>query len=223
LLTVIALAARTAYAIGTHRTEVNASFGPSIKMVRDRIWKSVRVIDQLISNVLGRPPSTSDVDCTVKYSIPEPDRGISFTILDSSVQIFMIIERVVVEVYSRKRISIRIAEYVSRQLKGWASTWLRSLTEVTVQHNSALRSTTVGACSALCSYYYGIMLLTRPFLIYEIYEHLGASLRGGGTQGDHRTKRKYADAALDAAASFVETLQAVIHADTMPRRMPLIV
>lgn len=223
LLTAPALAARTAYAIGTHRTEVNASFGTSIKTIRDRIWKSVRVVDQLISNVLGRPPSTSDVDCTVKYGVPEPNREVAFTILDSSVQIFMIIERVVVEVYSRKRISIRIADYVSRQLKGWASTWLRVLTEATFQQDAVSRSTVVGACSALCSYYYGIMLLTRPFLIYEIYEHLGASLRGGGTQGDHRDKRKYADAALDAAASFVETLQAVINTNTMPRRMPLIV
>lgn len=67
------------------------------------------------------------------------------------------------------------------------------------------------------------MLLTRPFLIYELYEHLGASLRGGGTQNDHREKRKYADAALDAATLFVETLQSVIDSNTMPRRMPLIV
>ena len=43
------------------------------------------------------------------------------SVLDASVQIFMIIERVVVEVYSRKRISLRIADYVSLQLKNWAS------------------------------------------------------------------------------------------------------
>jgi hypothetical protein len=218
----LALAARTAYAIGLHRTEVNASFGSSIRKMRDCIWKSLRVVDMVISTVLGRPPSTSDVDCTVKYSIPESDQ-VRSNILDPSVQIFMIIERVVVEVYSRKRISIRIADYVSRQLKGWASRWLLDLTKLTVEHNSVSRSTVIGACSTLCSYYYGIMLLTRPFLIYEIYEHLGASLRGGGTQNDHRQKRKYADAALDAAASFVETLRAVIDTEIMPRRMPLIV
>ncbi|KAH5749984.1 hypothetical protein HBI88_079710 [Parastagonospora nodorum] len=216
------LAARTAYAIGLHRTEVNASFGSSIRKMRDCIWKSLRVVDMVISTVLGRPPSTSDVDCTVKYSIPESDQ-VRSNILDPSVQIFMIIERVVVEVYSRKRISIRIADYVSRQLKGWASRWLLDLTKLTVEHNGVSRSTVIGACSTLCSYYYGIMLLTRPFLIYEIYEHLGASLRGGGTQNDHRQKRKYADAALDAAASFVETLRAVIDTEIMPRRMPLIV
>jgi hypothetical protein len=190
--------------------------------MRDRIWKSLRSVDMLISNVLGRPPSTSDVDCTVKYDVAETEE-VASDILDPSVQIFMIIERVVVEVYSRKRISIRIADYVSRQLKGWASKWLLDLTKLTTQTSNTSRSTVIGACSTLCSYYYGIMLLTRPFLIYGIYEHLGASLRGGGTQSDHREKQKYADAALDAAASLVETLQLVIDTETMPRRMPLIV
>lgn len=220
----IALAARTAYAIGLHRTEVNASFGETLKTRRDRIWKSLRVVDMLISTLLGRPPSTSDVDCTVKYT-GEADQEMAMNILDSSVQIFMIIERVVLEVYSRKRISLRIADYVSRQLKGWASKWLPDLANLTslTNESSASRSTAIGACSTLCSYYYGIMLLTRPFLIYEIYEHLGASLRGGGTQNDHRDKRKYADAALDAAASFIETLEAVVLSKYMPRRMPLIV
>ncbi|KAF1832442.1 hypothetical protein BDW02DRAFT_424896 [Decorospora gaudefroyi] len=218
------LAARTAYAIGIHRTEVNASFGEPAKTVRDRIWKSLRVIDQLISNALGRPPSTSDVDCTVKYSVEgiqgNPDAP---NVLDASVQIFMIIERIVVEVYSRKRISLRIADYVSRQLKNWASKWLRMLSDITNGPNTASREAIVGACSTMCSYYYGIMLLTRPFLIYELYEYMGASLRSGGTQADHQEKRKYADAALDAASSLVDTLLAVINAGQLPRKMPLIV
>lgn len=216
------LAARASYAIGLHRTEVNASFGEDIKLVRDRIWKSLRVVDQLISNALGRPPSTSDVDCTVKYNVPEDIHGDSgVNILDASVQIFMIIERVVVDVYSRKRISLRIADYVSRQLKNWASKWLGRLSDVTTRRPS--REAVVGACSTLCSYYYGIMLLTRPFLIYELYEYMGASLKSGGTQVDLQEKRKYADAAIDAASVLVDTLQVLIEAGQLPRRMPLIV
>ncbi|RYN27883.1 hypothetical protein AA0112_g7776 [Alternaria arborescens] len=216
------LAARAAYAIGIHRTEVNASFGETIKLVRDRIWKSIRVTDQLISNALGRPPSTSDVDCTVKYNALEDGmEADDVSVLDASVQIFMIIERVVVEVYSRKRISLRIADYVSRQLKNWASKWLHKLSELTARRRS--REAVVGACSTLCSYYYGIMLLTRPFLIYELYEYMGAPLKSGGTQADHQEKRKYADAALDAASTLVDTLLAVIRTNQLPRRMPLIV
>jgi len=190
------------------------------------VWKSLRVVDQLISNLLGRPPSTSDVDCTVKYSVAEVDKDLKVQILDASVQIFMIIERLVVEVYSRKRISLRIANYVSRQLKTWASTWLEPLHEVTSRANlgsSSSEVAAIGACSTLCTYHYGIMLLTRPFLIYELYEYMGASLKGGGTQVEHEEKRKYADAALDAASSFVDTLQTVIQTGEMPRRMPLIV
>ncbi|CAN9433102.1 unnamed protein product [Alternaria alternata] len=227
------LAARAAYAIGIHRTEVNASFGETIKLVRDRIWKSIRVTDQLISsvrclnydpgdNLLGRPPSTSDVDCTVKYNALEDGmEADDVSVLDASVQIFMIIERVVVEVYSRKRISLRIADYVSRQLKNWASKWLHKLSGLTARRRS--REAVVGACSTLCSYYYGIMLLTRPFLIYELYEYMGAPLKSGGTQADHQEKRKYADAALDAASTLVDTLLAVIRTNQLPRRMPLIV
>lgn len=183
------------------------------------------MVDQLISNLLGRPPSTSDVDCTVKYGVDEIGDNMDMQILDASVQIFMIIERVVVEVYSRKRISLRIANYVSRQLKTWASNWLQPLHEAIGRANSSNSSpeAAIGACSTLCSYYYGIMLLTRPFLIYELYEFMGASLKGGGTQVEHEEKRKYADAALDAASSFVDTLQTVIHTGKMPRRMPLIV
>ncbi|GAB7333063.1 hypothetical protein MBLNU13_g04746t1 [Cladosporium sp. NU13] len=199
------LAARTAYAIGLHRTEVNASFGTAAHNTRDRVWKSLRVVDQLISNLLGRPPSTSDVDCTVKYVTPQID--VKVHVLDASLQIFMIIERVVVE------------------LKGWASNWLRPLLDATAE--SALetvgRETAVGACQTLCSYYYGIMLLTRPFLIYELYEYLGTSMRTSGSRTDHVEKEKFADAALDAAVAFVDTLQWVMDSGIMPRRMPLVV
>jgi hypothetical protein len=219
------LAARAAYATGIHRTEVNASFGEATKVKRDRVWKSLRVVDILISNLLGRPTSTSDVDCTVKYFDIETSTDLAVDMLDASVQIFMIIERIVVEVYSRKRISLRIANFVSRQLKTWASTWLEPLSTACRQFalDFSSRKTLLGACSTLSSYYYGIMLLTRPFLIYDLYEFLGASLKGGGTQVENQEKRRYADAALDAAASFVEILHSNIQNNNMPGKMPLIV
>ncbi|EME43349.1 hypothetical protein DOTSEDRAFT_174156 [Dothistroma septosporum NZE10] len=217
------LAARTSYAIGLHRTEVNAS--TAMPGERDRIWKSLRVVDMLISNMLGRPPSTSDVDCTVKYSMQEAVGENAHMLLDANVQIFMIIERVVVEVYSRKRISLRIANFVSHQLKGWAGRWIRRLTAVVDASTvaSAEQETIVGACQTLSSYYYSIMLLTRPFLVYELYEHLGATLRGQSSRADNQLKRKFADAALDAAAAFVDVLHRVLATGRMPHRMPLIV
>lgn len=179
----------------------------------------------LISTILGRPPSTSDVDCTVKYKINEVGNEVTRNKLDASVQIFTIIERIVVEVYSRKRISLRIADYVSRQLKLWASNWLQPLSDIATKSSRSRvpRESVVGACSVLCSYYYAILLLTRPFLIYDLYEHMGASMKDRGTESDHQDKQKYADAALDAAITFVDTLKTVIHSGNLPYRMPLVV
>lgn len=219
-----ALAARTAYAIGLHRTEVNASFA-SDRAMRDRIWKSLRVIDMLISNLLGRPPSTSDVDCTVTYNTAEPSTSNSQSyIIDASVQIFMIMERIVVEVYSRKRISLRLALYISRQLKRWASSWFGQFMDVVASTDRGWEThVKIGACQTLCSYFYAIMLLTRPFLIYDLYEYMGASMRVVGTRAESQEKRKFADAALEAAASFVNMLKTVVRSGSMPHRMPLVV
>lgn len=165
------------------------------------------------------------MDCTVKYSFQDPAEEPQLDLLDASVQIFMILERVVVEVYSRKRISLRIADYVSRQLKSWATTWLTGLTTIIINTSDTdtKRAVLIGACSTLCSYYYGIMLLTRPFLIYELYDFMGASVTRGATNGDHANKRKYADAAIEAASSLVDVLNAIIETGKMPHSMPLVV
>jgi hypothetical protein len=48
-------------------------------------------------------------------------------------------------------------------------------------------------------------------------------MRTSGSQTDHIEKEKFADAALDAAVAFVDTLQGVIDSGIMPRRMPLVV
>ena len=111
-----------------------------------------------ISTILGRPPSTSDVDCTVKYTAIEVLPEISYHMLDASVEIFMIIERIVVEVYSRKRISLRIANFVARLLKNWAAKWFRILDDAISQpyNGSNSRRVVIGSSRILSTYLYGM-------------------------------------------------------------------
>ncbi|PNH62831.1 hypothetical protein VD0001_g9337 [Verticillium dahliae] len=119
------IAVRAAYSIGVHRTEINARFGPETQRQRDRLWKSMRILDLFLSTSMGRPPATSDVDCTVSYSAPDEDGQEAFDILNSSVQIFLIAEEIVVEVYSRKKISYQLTEGISRRLRDWSiRSWL---------------------------------------------------------------------------------------------------
>ena len=69
----------------------------------------------------------------------------------------------------------------------------------------------------------GIMLLSRPFFIYDVYEYLGVTTKQGGTRAENEEKRKFADAAIDAAKTLVMTLRTVINNGCMPFHAPLIV
>ncbi|KAK7932200.1 hypothetical protein PG985_002912 [Apiospora marii] len=228
------IAVRTAYSVGIHRTEVNARFGPDGHVQRDRLWRSLRVVDLFLSTSMGRPPATSDVDCTVPYQVvaagrpeAEVEAEEQFDILSASVQIFLILECVVLEVYSRRKITLQLTEGISRQLRDWSSRWLRPLKDVL---NTAATSATaggaeeadgaqlsakqqqqlIGTCQVLSSYYYAVMLVSRPFLMYEVRRRLSDGPGHGGGGGNKNDifsgKSRLADACIDAASMMVDVV-----------------
>ncbi|KAF6810432.1 fungal specific transcription factor domain-containing protein [Colletotrichum plurivorum] len=151
------IAVRAAYSIGIHRTEINCRFGPEIQRQRDRLWKSLRVLDLFLSTSMGRPPATSDVDCSVPYRAVDDESGQeTFDVLNASAQIFLITEGIVVEVYSRKKVSYQLTEGISRQLRDWSLRWLQRLKDVVSSASTEDDPSKVtGSCQVLCSYYYG--------------------------------------------------------------------
>ncbi|KAK3940875.1 filamentous growth regulator 27 [Diplogelasinospora grovesii] len=220
------LAVRAAHSIGLHRTEVNARFGTQAHRQRDRLWRSLRVVDLFLSTSMGRPPATSDDDCTVSYRATEEDGQESFDLLNASVQVFLIIERIVLEVYSRRKISPQLTEGISRELRDWSTRWLSRLKEAVGATPCNERVGTVhGACQVLSSYYYAVILVSRPFLMYELHRRLSdepsstASSRSGIVTGH----TKLADACIDAASLMVDGVQDLISRGLMTRRAPGIV
>lgn len=247
------IAVRTAYSVGIHRTEVNARFGPDGHVQRDRLWRSLRVVDLFLSTSMGRPPATSDVDCTVPYQVVAAGRsegeGEQFDILSASVQIFLILECVVLEVYSRRKITLQLTEGISRQLRDWSGRWLRPLKDVLntatasatagsaeeaegigVAQHSAKQQQLIGTCQVLSSYYYAVMLVSRPFLMYEVRRRLsdgpvhgGCGGSSGNTNDIFSGKSRLADACIDAASMMVDVVSALIERGVMTGRQPLIV
>lgn len=232
---VFGIAVRAAYSIGVHRTEVNARFGPEIHRQRDRLWKSLRVVDLFLSTSMGRPPATSDVDCTVPYRSPpaaagdegaeeEEEEEEVFDLLNASAQILIIIEGIVTEIYSRKKISLQLTEGISLQLREWSARWLQRLKAVVAQQPSDHHSQPQisGACQVLSSYYYAVMLVSRPFLMYELFRRLSD---GGapGSRGTSAGKSKLADACIDAASFMVDPVLDLINRGLLNGPMPLLV
>ncbi|KAJ6442517.1 fungal specific transcription factor [Purpureocillium lavendulum] len=236
-----AVSARAAYSIGLHRTEVNARFGPAAHRQRDQLWRSLRVVDLFLSTSMGRPPATSDVDCTVPYRrlAGEDDTAEEETLLDASVQILLITECIVLEVYSRKKISLQLTEGISRQLRDWSTRWLQRLkdvvaagrpaahgdnssTEASGTSETVTEAQAIGACQVLASYYYSVMLVSRPFLMYELFRRLSDSpAKGAGQMASG--KGKLADACIDAASLMVEPILDLVDRGMLNVRVPLIV
>ncbi|RMZ01308.1 hypothetical protein D0862_06416 [Hortaea werneckii] len=200
------LGVRIAYSIGVHRTEVNARFGLEMGSQRDKLWKSLRIVDLYLSTLMGRPPATSDVDCTVAYRKFDDSGNEVFDMLNASAQVMLIMEAVVVEVYSRRKISLAVTEGISAQLRQWSHRWLphvKALLDPATQDTA----TVIGACQVLASYYYAVMLASRPFLV---------SPAATG-------RSKLADACIDAANLMVDVTADLINNNFLTYRMPLLV
>ncbi|KAK5124999.1 hypothetical protein LTR85_001189 [Meristemomyces frigidus] len=220
------VAVRAAYAIGVHRTEVNAHFGPQTGKQRDRLWKSLRILDLFLSTSMGRPPATSDVDCTVSYRTLDDQGKDVFDMLDASVQIMLVVENVVEEIYSRRKISLSITDGISMKLREWSTRWLQQLKDVTSPKAASGNVAVVnGACQVIATYCYAVMLVSRPFLMYELCRRLS----DGVTQAPPNKpamisgRLKLADACIDAACLMVDTVSDLINRGVITGRMPLLV
>ena len=223
---VFGVAVRAAYSIGVHRTEVNARFGPEIHRQRDRLWKSLRVVDLFLSTSMGRPPATSDVDCTVPYRSVDEDGNERFDLLNASVQVLLIIEGVVTEIYSRRKISLQLTEGISLQLRDWSARWLQRLKDVVTRPSDHSPAQATGACQVLSSYYYAVMLVSRPFLMYELFRRLSdapTTAAAGRSSALMSGKSKLADACIDAASLMVDPILDLIDQGVLNGPMPLLV
>ncbi|KAI0602676.1 hypothetical protein F4775DRAFT_600677 [Biscogniauxia sp. FL1348] len=222
------IAVRAAYSIGIHRTELNSRFGADVHYRRDRLWKSLRVLDLFLSISMGRPPATSDSDCTVPYQSKADDGGETFDLLNASVQVLLIAEGIVLEVYHRRKITLQLTEGISRQLREWSGRWLAPLLRSVADMAAGGRrdaSVAVGACQALSSYYYAVMLVSRPFLIYELCKRLPESTTAAQQPaGDTNSGRsKLANACIDAACLMIEMVLDLVERGVLDQRMPLLV
>ncbi|RCI10927.1 hypothetical protein L249_5168, partial [Ophiocordyceps polyrhachis-furcata BCC 54312] len=230
------IAVRAAYSLGVHRSEVNARFGPDGHRRRDRLWQSLRVVDLCLSTAMGRPPATSDIDCTVSYCREEVDES-HVDLLGASVQILLITESIVLEIYSRRKISLQLTEGISLQLRDWAFRWMPHVRRVLLcrdddddddDDDGHVHAQAVGACQVLASYHYAVMLVCRPFLMCELCHRLtdaplSSSASAFSSSSSFSGRTRLADACIDAAGLMVEPVLDLIDRGVLNVRVPLLI
>lgn len=199
---------------------------------------------------MGRPPAAADADCTVPYNCVCADGSEQYDLLNASVQILSLVERIIWEVYSRRKISLQLTEGIARELRSWSQKWLTALlgavegandhnddeghsngnsandinngNDQTQLPNRNDREST-GAYQVLSSYYYGVMLVSRPFLMYELCRRLSEPGSVPAAESNGSGRAKLANACIDAASLMIGLISDFVERGPVDKRMPLLV
>ncbi|KIV91916.1 hypothetical protein PV10_06407 [Exophiala mesophila] len=225
----LGIAVRAAYALGLHRIDISSLFEPRERTARERVWRSLRVLDLYMSGSLGRPPSTSEVDggsvswnrSTRDYEdIQMNGRNTSATL-----RICFIFERILNEVYCRREVSVQLVESISRQYRDWTMSLPTGLQADSLDQKPGSTSPTlrqsIGIAHLKGIYYWSIILLTRPFLIYKVSSKIknrDEEVDGAGSN----VTMTLSEACIDAALRSIEIATDLVHTPGIPRRLFMI-
>lgn len=221
----LGIAVRAAYALGLHRTDISSLFEPRERKTRERVWKSLRVLDLYMSASLGRPPATSEVDGgSVSWDRATRDyETIQMGGLNSSamLRICFIFERIMNEVYCRREVSVQLVESISRQYRDWTLQLPAGLHTDGLDQKPGTTSPTlqqtIGVAHLKGAYYWSIILLTRPFLIFKV----SSKIKGKSEDGEHASSvtSTLSEACIDAALRNIEIATDLIHTLGVPKRL----
>ncbi|EGW33257.1 uncharacterized protein SPAPADRAFT_66239 [Spathaspora passalidarum NRRL Y-27907] len=170
-------AIRLAQALGLHRKVINSRFADKeIQIHRRRLWRSLYVCDCVSSVNLGRPLLVSgydydDSDYIIQDDNATPEEKLRIMCQKATSDSAVINGRIVENIFKDGRINIKRAHLLSMELKIWSmqlpqqlqlnSALEKQLEQGTNSNNYLLVFVHLGQL-------YGIMALTRPFLVYVV-------------------------------------------------------
>jgi hypothetical protein len=227
----LGVALRAAYAVGIHRKDANALFCGRERRARERVWKSLRMMDLFLSASLGRPPATSDYDHDIRDDTLAPGEAQRHLTPDQQlsgavISLCRIFEQILTDVYMKQVISINVAETISNQHRAWVRTLPTILKMQTERPEHESMESSLAAAHVLGSYYWSIILLTRPFLIYRVAQYVkGKASSSSSSENQNGSSRisLFADACVYSALRGLDVVDDLSHCTSLPRRLPFLI
>ncbi|KAL1301988.1 hypothetical protein AAFC00_002442 [Neodothiora populina] len=220
------IAIRATFALGMQIPSTHNLFDAKESHDRRVTWRSVRMLDVFFAASLGRPPATAETMLPVEIEALGAD-GIS-TFSEKVLALSAIYDRIVIEVYIKKAVSTRLAESISRQLEVWTQNLPSSLELQSFPAYDEERLAEILAAShVLSSYYWAIILLTRPFLTSQILQDMSRKKSGKSTpavnSAEDASIKAFADACVDASFRGLDVVASLLNYRTLPKRLPLLI
>ncbi|KAH7171652.1 hypothetical protein DER46DRAFT_592486 [Fusarium sp. MPI-SDFR-AT-0072] len=216
----IGVACRLACAMGIHKVTKPHHMSHDASAFRERLWKALRLFDTFASGSLGRPI------CTYETRNTKAEKGYS-----SAIDMAAIIEAVLREVYGPSKVSRHFITNMTQEHRSWATRMTSGLKtdglECAEQAQGCDSVPTLASSNMRQSYYWSIMLLTRPVLLDRAATQ---AMRGQVTDNHFRDQQgasppSHPDTALvyasvDSAVCIVRLLQSVLTREDLPKRLP---
>ncbi|KIV95395.1 hypothetical protein PV10_03059 [Exophiala mesophila] len=193
----IGVAAKAASALGLHVTEQYHHFAPATQSVRLRTLKSLRILDIVVSSILGRPVSTPTIriDTAAFHGLHVHAGKPRDMALNASFGACSLIAEIMQTLDADNTMSLRSAEQYLKRLRDWSSSLPKDVKQFSRVFDAHLtvadQERVIGNIHVACIYYFAVMLITRPFLISHLMENLPGGV--AETPGTDSAENKPAD------------------------------
>jgi hypothetical protein len=214
---VLGQAVRSAYALGIHQRSNTALFTNEEIRERERLWRTIRMMDLFMSGSLGRPPSTAE------------DKAFGGPLSSEMDELYSILETILRDVYLERKITTEILAKVGSRQRKWASNFARisATTPPSVERGHAGKWPDIKSMHIRQFYYWTIMLLTRPLLVDRVTAHAKAVAAGPRQpiQACVQTEptKTLINACVDSAVKTVSLIEPMLTAEAVPAHSPVLI
>jgi hypothetical protein len=223
------MAVRSAFALGLHRvSETMVIFKAEELTVRRNLWRSLFILDRFLAASLGRPTAISEDDCS-DDALASPERSIAAEMslsssgLDAAVKSCQAIGQILKKVYSKRKISTKVALDIADDCKNWMSSLHPDLhfSHATNGPISSIQGVAILHVNLL--YYHSIILLTRPFFLY-LFTKVQEERMGGNHTSPRFSSRmeRFCEACVTASTHSIALVQVARDAQYVPQRNPFV-
>ncbi|GAB7353464.1 hypothetical protein MBLNU459_g3923t2 [Dothideomycetes sp. NU459] len=225
----IGIASKAAEALGLHVGEQYHRFSRKEQDLRLRIWKSLRIVESLVTSILGRPCASSSLTTDPSaFEGPQRNSGEDHGLaLDATYRACFLIDDMAQNLTHNGNVSSHSAEVCLGKLARWSTSLSSELRVFSVRTGHALspleQQSVIGNLHVACVYYFSVMLVTRPFLIAHLTSRLASgavvdeanSIRNSGDPGAPKLSNACIDSAVYMAQLCHDALQAGILLNNM--------
>jgi hypothetical protein len=207
----------------------------STDYLRNNVWRTLYVMDCFISAMLGRPNGINSRDAADSFADDDSVRNrdtfdgtLEEDAFSASVRSSRLMGDVLSLVYAERKVSVKLAHFISNKFETWKNALPPALNWQNISLPNDDPPTTLAQLHVNLSYFHGIILLTRPFLMQNILSHIRPSrnVQSPPSAGMIETRRanvaQLSSACVRSALYSIDTVQSALLKRALPRRDPFV-